>query len=84
MTEAEKLGPIEVWLRQATMAGMAIECMIVAEDETTSELDVDSLSMRGAQREMTGHFIGQGYEPVGRWEVTVPDAETVRRFKPKA
>ena len=68
---------------------------MVHEDETTSKLDVDSLSMRGAQREITGHFLHEGYEPAGRWEQTTPlfhdladvsksTGECVRRFRLKA
>lgn len=55
-------GPIEVWLRQDDEE---IICTVVREDESTYELDVDALSMRGAQREMTGYFIEQSYEPAG-------------------
>jgi hypothetical protein len=72
-----KPSPIEVWLRQQNMQ---ITCMVVREDETTYELGVDSLSMRGAQREMTGWLIKEGYEPIGRWQVESDD-ETWRRFK---
>ena len=72
-------GPIEVWL---TQDNMEITCRIVFNDETTDELDVDSLSMRGAQREMTGWLIGQGYEPVGRWAKEDDRGyETMRRFR---
>lgn len=84
----DKLSPIEVWLRQINMQ---VTCMVVHEDETTENLDVDSLSMRGAQREMTGWFLRNGYVAVGRWENEYFDkddvgdiapVETVRRFKP--
>jgi hypothetical protein len=82
-TNDTKPSPIEVWLRQQNMA---ITCMVVREDETTYELYVASLSMRGAQREITGWLINDGYEPVGRWQVESDDsamqtAETVRKFK---
>ena len=79
--------PIEVWLSQKNME---ITCTVVLEDERTSSLDVNSLSMRGAQREITGHLIANGYSPVGRWEVEAgsdngsggKDAvETSRKFK---
>ena len=79
--------PIEVWLSQATTE---ITCTVVLEDESTSTLDVNSLSMRGAQREMTGFFIAHGYTPVGRWEVEADSdngyggkdpVETSRTFK---
>ena len=78
-----KEGPIEVWL---TQANLQVRCTIVNQDETThSDLPIDSLSMRGAQREITGYLIEQGYKPDGRWKVEVEDgqgAESVRRFKP--
>lgn len=76
--------PIEVWLSRKNMA---ITGRIAREDETTTTLDVDSLSMRGAQREVTGYLIRQGYAPVGRWETESYDDradeadETSRKFK---
>lgn len=76
-TEHTKPSPIEVWLRQDNMQ---VSCMIVREDETTSEYEVNSMSMRGAQRELTGWLIRDGYEPVGRWQDEA-DSETVRRFR---
>ena len=57
--------PIEVWLSRPNLE---IRCTIVHEDESTEELDVDSLSMRGAQREITGWLLSRGYKAVGRWE----------------
>lgn len=81
--------PIEVWLSQANME---ITCIVVLEDESTSTLAVNSLSMRGAQREMTGYFIEHGYTPVGRWEVEADSdsdnggketVEASRKFKLK-
>ena len=51
----EKPTPIEVWL---TQENMEVNCMVVREDESTdNSLDVVSLSMRGAQREITGTLI---------------------------
>ena len=71
--------PIEVWLSQPNME---ITCRVIFEDETGTELPVDSLSMRGAQREMTSWLIGQGYEPVGRWSAEDENgAETMRQFR---
>ena len=79
--------PIEVWLSQANMK---ITCTVVREDESTSSLDVNSLSIRGAQREMTGYLIARGYTPVGSWEVEADSdnayggkdaVETSRKFK---
>jgi hypothetical protein len=51
MTTQEKPSPIEVWL---TQKNMAVTCRVIREDESSYELDIDSLSMRGAQREITG------------------------------
>jgi hypothetical protein len=79
--------PIEVWLSQANMK---VRCTVVLEDESTSTLDVNSLSIRGAQREMTGYLIAHGYTPVGSWEVEADSnngyggketVEASRRFK---
>jgi hypothetical protein len=84
-----KPGPIEVWLSQPNIE---ITCRIVREDETAAYPDVDSLSLRGAQREITAWLIGLGYAPVGRWETegrydevaggVEETPECVRRFKP--
>jgi hypothetical protein len=79
--------PIEVWLSHANMG---ITCTVVLEDERTSTLDVNSLSIRGAQREITGYLIAHGYAPVGSWEVQADSddgyggkdaVETSRKFK---
>ena len=73
-------GPIEVWLSQPRFT---VCCQVVCEDETTQTLDVESLSLRGAEREMTGWFIRHGYKPVGRWKaVEGSPTEVARRFKP--
>lgn len=65
-TTEQRYGPAcEIWLSQANMQ---ITCMVVREDETTDSLDVESLSMRGAQREITGYLISGGYKPAGRWQ----------------
>ena len=37
-------------------------------DESTECLDLGAFSMRGAQPEVTGYLVSQGYEPSGRWE----------------
>jgi hypothetical protein len=74
----ESPSPIEVWLRQKNME---VNCVVVREDESTDHtLDVVSLSMRGAQREITGNLIDWGYKPEGRW-VQEADGESWRRFK---
>jgi hypothetical protein len=82
-TTENKPSPIEVVL---TQSNMQVYCRVVREDESTYELPIDSLSMRGAQREITGYLIAKGYAPVGRWEVEAQDddgqaIETIRRFK---
>jgi hypothetical protein len=92
-TKDTKPSPIEVWLGQRNIT---VACTVVHEDETTDTVKVASLSMRGAQREVTGHFLREGYEPVGRWESTLgitsgfsaalmkDKAECVRHFRLKA
>jgi hypothetical protein len=82
-----KTQPIEVWLSQPNLE---VACRIVYEDERTDSLGVESLSMRGAQREVTGFLIERGYTPAGRWEIERlleghregVAAEASRRFKP--
>jgi hypothetical protein len=80
---ADADGPIEVWLSQKNMQ---VSCTAVHEDEHTETLEVEALSIRGAQREMTGWFIAQGYKPVGRWSTEQEDGgeaiEVSRRFVP--
>jgi hypothetical protein len=53
---------IQVWL---TKRNIGITCRVVKEDESATELDADSLSMRGARREITAWFKNPGYEPAG-------------------
>jgi hypothetical protein len=53
-------------------------------DDTTREYDIDSLSMRGAQREMTSYLVAHGYTAVGRWATESDNAEgleTSRKFR---
>jgi hypothetical protein len=65
MTILEELGPtLEVWL---TLRSVTITCKIVCEDESVREYSIKSLSMRGAEREITGFLINAGYEPTDRW-----------------
>jgi hypothetical protein len=65
MTILEELGPaIEVWL---TLRSVTITCKIVCEDESIREYPIKSLSMRGAEREITGFLINAVYEPTDRW-----------------
>jgi hypothetical protein len=72
-TLKEPNGPIEVWLSKPNMQ---VTCRIVFEDETDTSLSVDSLSMRGAQREITAYLIRhEGYEPVDRWQDETEDEQ---------
>jgi hypothetical protein len=64
-----------------------ISCTIVFEDESTSYPRVFSVSVRGAQREITGMLVGDnGYVPAGRWSDDGQDddgySEWSRAFKP--
>ena len=74
-------GPIEVWLDQANIV---VYARIKFEDGTESELHVESLSMRGAQREVTGYLIEQGYQPAERWDVRADGDHitAMRQFRP--
>jgi hypothetical protein len=79
-----KPGPIEVWLSKINIE---VTCRVVFEDETDYTLPVDSLSMRGAQREMSAWLIAQGYEPAGRWTYETEEGldegeEAFRTFRP--
>jgi hypothetical protein len=75
----ENSAPIEVWL---TWPRVSINCLVVFSDETVRRLDVCCLSMGGAQREVTGLLISEGYEPAGSWK-TEDDRgrETMRPFR---
>jgi hypothetical protein len=82
-TLAQNDKPIEVWL---TKANLEITGRIVFEDESATDISVSSLSMRGAQREITAWLIGDGYEAAGRWSTEAADddgpaEETMRQFR---
>lgn len=63
-----------------------ISCTLVFEDESVSYPTVASVSVRGAQREVTGLLVAHGYTPAGRWSDEDEDedgyAEWTRSFKP--
>ena len=74
---------------QAVLSRKNIEitCTLVFEDESTSYPEVTSMSVRGAQREITGRLVGDhGYVPAGRWSDDGQDddgySEWSRTFKP--
>ena len=84
--QSPKTQPIEVWLSQRNFE---VTGWVVYESERTDHLKIESLSVRGAQREVTGFLIQQGYAPAGRWEIErtmdgdqESPVETSRRFKP--
>jgi hypothetical protein len=79
VTLEENSAPIEVWL---TQPDLSIIGRVVFNDETVSGLDVGCLSMGGAQREVTGWLISQGYEPADRWRAEdLRGRETMRSFR---
>ena len=45
---------------------LSMICTVVHDDESSESRDVEAFFMRGAQREITGYLISQGYEPPGR------------------
>jgi hypothetical protein len=73
--------PIEVRLRQRNIA---VSCLVRHEDGTSEQLDVKSLDMRGAQREVTSRFKREGHHPVGRWTYDRDSrpfgSDAIRRF----
>jgi hypothetical protein len=50
-----------------------ITCELVFEDESISYPHIDSVSVRGAQREITGVLVAHGYAAADRWS---DDGET--------
>jgi hypothetical protein len=79
-----KRAPIEVWLR---FDGKRVLCAIVNPDESVYPHDIASPSLRGAQREVGGYLIGNGFWPDGLWTVEAKDdngaaVESWRRFTP--
>ncbi len=50
-----------------SMSGRSFECTVSQGDEVIEVIDVNSLSMRGARREITGKMIKNGYTPVDHW-----------------
>jgi len=78
-------GPLPL---QAVLSRKNIEirCTLVFEDESISYPPVDSVSLRGAQREITGSLVAYGYVPAGRWSEDDEDEdgyrEWSRAFKP--
>ena len=63
-----------------------ITCTLVREDESAFQHDLSSLSVRGAQREITSMLVDQDYVPAGRWSDDGQDddgySEWSRAFKP--
>ena len=75
---------VEIWLR---LDGLRVVCNIVNADESTYRREIDSLSLRGAQREVSGFLVGNGYRPEHDWTVEAVGesgvaAEAWRRFNP--
>lgn len=48
---AKPTGPIEVWIRQKKAGGFT--CVIVYDDESTYEFDLESRTLAAAQQEVT-------------------------------
>src|ERR1035438_655299 len=71
-----------------TRKNLEITCTLVFEDESVSYPQPHSISLRGAQREVTGMLVSTGYIPTGRWDDEGEDEdgyrEWTRAFKPGA
>jgi hypothetical protein len=66
---------------------LEITCTLIFEDESVSYPHPESLSIRGAQREITGRLVSHGYVPAGRWSEEPEEDEDgyrewTRPFKP--
>lgn len=48
-------------------AGTGPRCTVTGDDGREREYPVFALSLRGAQRDVTGRLIAEGYRPVGSW-----------------
>jgi hypothetical protein len=70
----------EVWL---TERNGTVTCRAVYEDETTDEIEVESLSLPGAEREVTGLLLSYGLSPQGLWAEQA-EGEEVRPFTRRA
>jgi hypothetical protein len=85
----DNTSPVEVWL---TKKDIAVGAVIYADEVVIWQDDADSISMRGAQREMTARLMAAGYEPLDRWRVEYTNGgsgaadtaiETVRTVRPR-
>jgi RNA polymerase sigma factor (sigma-70 family) len=66
----------EAWL---STSGTDVTCMFVNSDESTTKHPAVFRSMSGAQREITGHLVAEGYRPTSPWTEEGPD-ESFRTF----
>lgn len=66
----------EAWLNRT---GDTVTAMFVNTDESTTNHPAVFRSMPGAQREITGHLVAQGYRPSGAW-VDHSEDEASRNF----
>ncbi len=88
MSSTSKQAP-QVLQAVLSRKNIEISCALVFEDESVRYPGVQSVSVRGAQREVTGLLVMGGYIPVGRWSEGVEDdddgyTEWTRSFKPGA
>ncbi len=56
--------PLTVWLIDTNRGAI---CRVVRPDESSYEVDTESKSLLGAQQEITGFLISQGYWPADDW-----------------
>ncbi len=56
---------VEVWIAKKFLD---LTGRVVFTDESSQDITIDSLSLRGAQREVTSWLRAQGFEPAGRWQ----------------
>lgn len=73
--------PILAWLSQTDIE---IECHVIYEGVTIDELDVDTLDLGRAKRELVRYLVGLGYRPVTPWVGTSGQVGDYRRARRRA
>jgi hypothetical protein len=78
---------VEAWLSKTPDS---LKAWVVDETERRREVHLDSLSLMGAQRELSGWLVENGFEPLQRWSYQDPPGgprqdfqECVRHFRLK-
>lgn len=68
----------QVWL---TRPDGKLKCKVTFDNSTYADYEIKSQSLRGAEREITGWMIKQGFRPSGDWQGTLQTGTTIRQFE---